>query len=105
MLLVSAEVNVPVIGGHAGVTILPLFSQVTSQFLSIWLNVLFVTCSSSHSVCKQCRPLLKPTCQVMYSQPSPSVLKMEVQKLWRLKQEKVQLHCLWRKCYATLAFS
>ncbi|CAN6997678.1 unnamed protein product [Brassica rapa subsp. trilocularis] len=33
-----AEVNVPVIGGHAGVTILPLFSQFTSQFLSIWLN-------------------------------------------------------------------
>ena len=30
ILVVSAEVNVPVIGGHAGVTILPLFSQVTS---------------------------------------------------------------------------
>ncbi|MCI45180.1 malate dehydrogenase mitochondrial-like, partial [Trifolium medium] len=27
----SAEVNVPVIGGHAGVTILPLFSQATPQ--------------------------------------------------------------------------
>jgi len=34
MLFVSAEVNVPVIGGHAGVTILPLFSQVSSHFLS-----------------------------------------------------------------------
>ncbi len=26
-----AEVNVPVIGGHAGITILPLFSQVLSD--------------------------------------------------------------------------
>ena len=31
ILVVSAEVNVPMIGGHAGVTILPLFSQVPSH--------------------------------------------------------------------------
>lgn len=34
----SAEVNVPVVGGHAGITILPLFSQVCS-FLLITFSV------------------------------------------------------------------
>lgn len=45
----------------------------------------------------KCRPPLKPICQVTYSPPSLSVPKMEVQKSWRQKQEKVQLHCPWRK--------
>lgn len=30
-----AEVNVPVVGGHAGITILPLFSQVLSLLLNL----------------------------------------------------------------------
>ena len=33
-MLAYAEVNVPVVGGHAGITILPLFSQVTYRLFS-----------------------------------------------------------------------
>lgn len=33
-MLAYAEVNVPVVGGHAGITILPLFSQVSYRLYS-----------------------------------------------------------------------
>ena len=37
----SSEVNVPVVGGHAGITILPLFSQVSFYF-SVSFSFVFV---------------------------------------------------------------
>jgi malate/lactate dehydrogenase len=37
--LVSLDVDVPVVGGHAGITILPLFSQVVKYSLFIFLII------------------------------------------------------------------
>lgn len=43
-MLAYAEVNVPVVGGHAGITILPLFSQVTYLSLMLWLLLIILLC-------------------------------------------------------------
>lgn len=44
------EVDVPVVGGHAGVTILPLLSQVQNSFLDL-RNHIFVYINNLHVVC------------------------------------------------------
>ena len=45
-----AEVNVPVVGGHSGITILPLLSQVTIKHYTLYCVVL-----SGGVWCMMCR--------------------------------------------------
>lgn len=46
------EVDVPVIGGHAGVTILPLLSQVEKNLFSIQTITSLLICIKKNILCK-----------------------------------------------------
>jgi malate dehydrogenase len=63
------DVNVPVVGGHAGVTILPILSQVRSSLLTVlYFSFLLSLCIME---CARNRPLCPPTCIMACTQHTP----------------------------------
>lgn len=103
-----AEVNVPVVGGHAGITILPLFSQVillpltSIEYRIVFLPQNLVCCflldgGSLTLGCLFDRPHQKPIYQMKISKLLQRGLKMEGRKLWKQRLERDLQHCQWRK--------